>query len=58
MTNSRNEIVQTNRVKLRNTSKHFDPLNFILMVFGQTWGCLHVSVTQIYIRDRFGFILT
>ena len=38
--------------------KYFDPLDFILMVFGQTWGCLDLSVTQIYIRDRFGYNLT
>ena len=33
--------------------KYFDPLDFSLMVFGQTWGCSHLPI----IRDRFGYIL-
>ena len=45
-------------LKMVNKGKYFDSLDFILMVFGETWGCSHLSVTQIYIRDLFGYILT
>lgn len=38
-------------LKMANKGKYFDPLDFILMVFGETWDCSHLSVTQIYISE-------
>lgn len=38
-------------LKMANKGKYFDPLDFILMDFGETWDCSHLSVTQIYISE-------